>query len=159
MPQNVFCPVCRSPRKADLRDHLSAKTHVQILAVVMTLASSLLLLSGWPAAIKSLLFYLPLWGICEFVYGVRVREATKCPTCHFDPVLYRRDWRAARVKVEKKLGLSLEAYLKQVEERKAFIKKQIAKTKEPTNAPESSEIESKNEQLQQAVSNTQQTLF
>jgi hypothetical protein len=59
------------------------------------------------AALKSLVLYLPLWGIAEFFHGVRMREATKCTVCGFDPVLYRHDWWAARKIVEDRLNVTV----------------------------------------------------
>jgi len=36
----------------------------------------------------------------EWIQWLRVRDALRCRTCHFDPMLYRRDWKAARKQVE-----------------------------------------------------------
>jgi hypothetical protein len=71
---------------------------------ILALAAFCYLLKGWGLALRSLFFYLPLWASMEFAHWVRMRQATKCATCGFDPILYRKDWRAARRKVEERLG-------------------------------------------------------
>ncbi len=66
---------------------------------------------GATLALKTLYSYLPLWALAEFAHGIHLREMTKCRVCGFDPILYKRDWKAARIKVELKLN-ALSANLK-----------------------------------------------
>jgi hypothetical protein len=104
-----LCPVCRSPLGALPASKLGLKAYVQ-LALITTLicAATYFLLGSW-AATKASLVSLPLYMVAEWVHWLKLREALRCRTCDFDPMLYRRDWRAARRKVEVKMqGLSQE---------------------------------------------------
>lgn len=99
-----FCPVCRAPRKANFQDELPIRIHLRIAASVAVVSSISYLISGFELAWRTAFLYLPLWAVSEFMHWVRMREATKCQACGFDPILYKRDWRAARKQVENRLG-------------------------------------------------------
>jgi hypothetical protein len=85
------------------------KTHFQIFLITGILVGIVYLtLGGWSAS-KAILAYLPLWTVAEWVHWLRIREAARCRTCDFDPLLYRRDRKAARRRVEIRMqGLSEE---------------------------------------------------
>ena len=99
-----LCPVCRAPRKTELRDELSAQTHFKIASTTFAVSALSYLAGGWVYAWQALFLYLPLWAMAEFVHWVKMREAAKCKACGFDPILYKRDWKAARRKVEDRLN-------------------------------------------------------
>jgi hypothetical protein len=104
-----LCPVCRSTISKLPSAGLSFKTHFQIFLITGILAGIVYLTLGPWSAAKSLLTYLPLWTAAEWVHWLRIREAARCRTCDFDPLLYRRDWKAARRRVEMRMqGLSEE---------------------------------------------------
>jgi hypothetical protein len=44
-----------------------------------------------------------VWSVAEFVHWARIRQAAKCGTCDFDPILYQKNWKAARARVENRL--------------------------------------------------------
>lgn len=96
-----LCPVCRAPRDAELKDHISFLAHVRIAFLVgaLSLVFRLFGAAPWKAAV----FYLPLWAVAEFFHWARMREAAKCRTCDFDPILYRKNPLEARRRVEAKL--------------------------------------------------------
>lgn len=99
-----LCPVCRAPRKAQLKDDLPLSTHVRILSAVAALSSLSYLVGGWDLTWRTAFLYLPLWAISEFIHWVKMREAAKCHACAFDPILYQRDWRAARHLIENRMS-------------------------------------------------------
>jgi hypothetical protein len=99
-----LCPVCRAPRKTNLKDELPFSAHLRIGVTVISVSSICYLVSGLELAGRTAFLYLPLWAVSEFVHWVKMREAAKCSACGFDPVLYQRDWRAARSRVENRLG-------------------------------------------------------
>ncbi len=72
-------------------------------------------------------FYLPLWAIAEYLHGINMRNSLKCGVCHFDPLLYGRDWRAARGKVEQKLGESMKDITSRLDEKTRSEKDQREK--------------------------------
>lgn len=100
-----LCPVCRSPRKTELRDHISWHAHLQIALITFAASGVLYLWGGLSIAWRGVLFYLPQWAIAEFLHWARMREAAKCEACHFDPILYQKDPMAARRQVEAKLNI------------------------------------------------------
>ncbi len=102
MPQ-LICPVCQTPREGELRDRLSFKIHFQMIFASFTLAAVVYLFTGFEIALRCLAIYLPMLAVAEFIHGVKMRHATKCIVCHFDPILYIKDWRLARKNVEEKL--------------------------------------------------------
>jgi hypothetical protein len=136
MPR-YLCPVCRAPRREDLRDDLTFETHFKMAFTILALAAFCYLLKGWGLAFRSLFFYLPLWAGMEFVHWVRVRQATKCAACGFDPILYRKDWRAARRKVEARLGeLSTQLRARAEEQTKLEMKARSTPVSAPVRLPE-----------------------
>ena len=102
---DVLCPVCRSKRNVRLTDRLDFSTHIKLALCTIAGAGILYAFNGFEAALKAIVFYLPMWAVAEFIHGARMREAVKCEACDFDPFLYQRDWRAARARVEAKLTL------------------------------------------------------
>lgn len=78
--------------------------HLRIGLVTLGVVGACFFLAGPEIALKSVLFYLPLWGACEFVLAVKTRESARCRTCDFDPILYRQDPKKARALIEAKLG-------------------------------------------------------
>jgi hypothetical protein len=103
-----LCPVCRAPRKTQLKDDLPLSSHLKILSSVLALSSLSYLLGGWDLAWRACFLYLPFWAISEFIHWVKMREAAKCQACGFDPILYQKDWRAARHKIENRMGNVIE---------------------------------------------------
>ncbi len=99
----ALCPVCRAPRRENLKDSIGSLKHFQIALITLAICGIGFLIDGFPLAAKCLLFYLPFWAVADFLHGIQMREATKCPACGFDPVLYKRDWKAARAEVEVRL--------------------------------------------------------
>ena len=88
---------------------LSLKAYVQLVLITTVLCAAVYFTLGPWAAVKASLSFLPLWTLAEWVHWLKIREAFRCRTCDFDSMLYRRDWRAARRKVEIKMqGLSTE---------------------------------------------------
>ena len=86
---------------------LGLKAYVQLVLITMFICAATYFLLGPWAATKASLVFLPLWTLSEWVHWLKIREALRCRTCDFDPMLYRRDWRAARRQVEIKMqGLS-----------------------------------------------------
>jgi len=107
--KRYICPVCRSAIQDLPRSGLSVKAHLQIFLITGVLVGSIYLGMGPWSAAKAVLAYLPIWTIAEWVHWLRIREAARCRTCDFDPLLYRRDRKAARRRVEIKMqGLSEE---------------------------------------------------
>lgn len=96
--------MCRAPREADLTDRISARAHLQIGLITVALCGFLYWSSGPETAFKSVLFYLPMWAGAEFVHWARMREATICQVCGFDPVLYQKNPLEARRIVEERLN-------------------------------------------------------
>lgn len=99
-----ICPVCRSPRQANLQDKLPAMTHVRIAAGLGLMIGALILGGAGIWTLKLGLFYFPIWGVLELIHWSHQRQITKCGNCNFDPFLYQKDWRAARTAVELKLN-------------------------------------------------------
>jgi hypothetical protein len=99
-----LCPVCRAPFDRNLQSRLSGTTHLRLALITIALVAGTYALLGTEAAIKSAFFYIPLWGLTEFGHWVRMREAAQCRVCDFDPMLYQRDWRAARAKIETRMN-------------------------------------------------------
>jgi len=103
-----LCPVCRAPRKSDLKDDLPFSSHLKIFISVGTIVSLSYLVGSWDLAWRTAFLYLPFWAISEFIHWVKMREAAKCFACGFDPILYQRDWRAARHQIENRMGHVIE---------------------------------------------------
>jgi hypothetical protein len=103
MPSRYICPVCRCPRDVHLSDALSLSFHLRLITFLSALALVLWVWGGWEQAAVSVFLYLPIWSLAEFLHWARVRQAAKCSQCDFDPILYRKDWKAARLRVETKL--------------------------------------------------------
>lgn len=99
-----LCPVCRAPRNVELSDLLPATTHLRIGLITFAISGIGYLIGGPAVAWKLSVSYLPLWAGSEFFHWAKMREATKCLTCDFDPVLYQKNPMEARKRVEAKLG-------------------------------------------------------
>jgi hypothetical protein len=99
-----ICPVCRTPVSAPEMTSLNAGTHIRLMLVTLAVAGGITFVAGTQAGLKSLLFYLVFWAAAELWKGLSVRDKTRCTVCDFDPMLYQRDWRAARRQVETKLS-------------------------------------------------------
>ena len=95
-----LCAVCRSKLPQVPSRTLPLKTHIQIISATAAFVAVAGLAFGTWAAVKAALIYLPIIMLAEWVQWLRIREAVRCKTCHFDPMLYRRNWRAARKQVE-----------------------------------------------------------
>lgn len=95
-----ICPVCRSSIKELPKAGLSFKAHFQLILITGVLAGLVYLSIGIWGAAKAILAYLPLWTLAEWVQWLKIREAARCQVCDFDPLLYHRDWKAARRRVE-----------------------------------------------------------
>ena len=102
-----ICPVCRAPKKLRMSARLTITTHVRVALITLAVAAATYFVFGPESGLKSLALYLPLWAICEFVQGVRLRESARCNACGFDPHLYRTDRKAARTQVEARLNESM----------------------------------------------------
>jgi hypothetical protein len=87
-----------------LTDTLPWGVHFKILSFVLALIGLIYLAQGLGLALRSTVIYLPIWACAEFFHWVRMRERAKCRVCSFDPVLYKKDWRAARARVEARLS-------------------------------------------------------
>jgi hypothetical protein len=86
---------------------LSLKAYVQIILITTVICAGAYFALGPWAGVKASLSFLPLWTAAEWGHWLRIREALRCRVCDFDSMLYRRDWKAARRKVEIKMqGLS-----------------------------------------------------
>lgn len=103
MKSLAICPVCRAPRNEKLTDNISPYRHLQLLLITLAICGLGYLIGGLPLALKLVIVYLPFWAVADYFHGIQMRKATQCPTCNFDPVLYRRDWKAARDQVEARL--------------------------------------------------------
>jgi hypothetical protein len=79
-------------------------THVRIATSLVGLIGALLLGGAGPWAFRLAMLYLPIWAVLEFAHWAEQKAQTKCRTCDFDPFLYQKDWRAARVAVELRLN-------------------------------------------------------
>lgn len=94
----------------------------------------LVLLVHWWKGIESAsrvaFFYLPLWAFAEYLHGVRMRHSVKCEVCDFDPLLYKKDWRAARKIVEEKLNAHMGTITKQLNDRATQEREQRPKPPE-----------------------------
>ena len=101
----IFCPVCQTSRNIELKDRLSWKMHFQMTVATVTFSSVVYLFTSVEIALRCLIVYLPIWAAAEFIHGVKMRQATKCEVCSFDPILYMRDWKAARKSVEDRLNI------------------------------------------------------
>jgi hypothetical protein len=123
MDRTYLCPVCRSARETDLSDGLSWGTHFKITLTTIFVTGLLYFYDGLPLAWRGVLLYLPLWAGAEFIHWVRMREAAKCRTCDFDPVLYRRNPAEARRRVEAKLNVFVDDLKQQIGARRALYQK------------------------------------
>lgn len=85
---------------------------------------------GMESASRVAFFYLPLWAFAEYLHGVRMRHSVKCEVCDFDPLLYKKDWRAARKIVEEKLNVHMGTITKQLNDRAAQEREQRPKPPE-----------------------------
>lgn len=122
-----LCPVCRAPRNTDLRDHISGRTHLQIALITLACIAVLYFIGGPQIGWKGILFYLPMWAGSEFFHWAKMREATKCRSCDFDPVLYQRDPLAARRQVEAKLNVFVDDLKLRLQQKSPlYIKNQAA---------------------------------
>lgn len=99
-----ICPVCRAQRDVDLSDHIPISTHLKILLSVVFFVVTAWLLRGAVLAVKLAFLYIPLWALAEFFHWSKVRRDSRCPHCHFDPILYQKDWKAARIIIETRLN-------------------------------------------------------
>lgn len=107
------------------------------MITIVLCAAVYLALGPW-AALKATLGYLPLWTAAEWLHWLQLREALRCKVCDFDSMLYRRDWRAARRRVEIKMqGLSDEM---QARIQKEITRIQNARPNATNKAPEKSPL-------------------
>ena len=94
---HFFCPLCQYHQSTNTIQRVQWKHHAQLV-----LATVSIMLLTWPYfGLKSLSFYLVLWAAFEFFYRARKREALVCQSCGFDPFLYMRDRKKARLSLKK----------------------------------------------------------
>ncbi len=98
-----LCPVCRAPMNRDLSPRIPFIRHFQIALLTTSLVGLVYLLIGPYAAMKASIVYFPIWAVFEFLHWVQMREALNCKVCDFDPMLYQRDWKRARARIEQKM--------------------------------------------------------
>jgi len=92
----AYCPLCSKEINFRLPKRPTPR-HVFQVAFTSLLAVWLL----WPwLGIKGVVVFIPLWGAFEFIFRVLKRQQVVCTHCGFDPVLYKRDRKLARQKVE-----------------------------------------------------------
>ena len=122
---NTFlCPVCRSELRRPIRDALPLAIHAKLLLTTSVLVLGVHWWKGLESASRVVFFYLPLWAFAEYLHGVRMRHSVQCEVCDFDPLLYKKDWRAARKRVEEKLSGHMATLTKELSE-KAQQERQI----------------------------------
>ncbi len=127
MKTRFLCPVCSQPLNRELADHLSWSFHLRVGFGVLAICMVAYLFSGLDLAFKLVFLYLPVWAGAEFIQAAKTRKLAQCTVCDFDPLLYSKDWKAARSRVEQKLsGLSLE--------RSTLIREHTAKMVQNRNA-------------------------
>jgi hypothetical protein len=130
-----LCPVCRSSTKAAPQTGLNFKSHLQILFITAFLvATTYYLIGPWGAA-KATLAYLPIWTLAEWVHWLKVREALRCRVCDFDPMLYQRDWRMARKKIEIRMLKLSEELQERIQQRIVEIQAQRPQKNPEQTAP------------------------
>lgn len=89
---HFFCPLCHYHQSTNTVQSIHWKHHLQI--VVLTATS---MLFAWPVfGLKGASLYLFFWGLFEFGYRTRKRQALICRSCGFDPFLYKQDMARAR---------------------------------------------------------------
>ncbi len=130
-----MCPVCRSPLSLNVPARLPLMTHFRLALFVGGGAYVLSFFVSLEASLKSLVFYFPLWGLAELVHSARWRESLKCGACAFDPQLYHRDWRAARARVEARLGAEQAKLVEAIGERSAKLRQRAPSATAPKEAP------------------------
>lgn len=115
---SYLCPVCKAPRSLPLKNNIGWASHFKIFVTTLAIAAIVFLFLGWAAAIKSSIVYLILWAFVEFSHWVKMRGLAKCTVCHFDPILYKQDWKKAREEIEKCLQTRLTEI--QIERKKLY---------------------------------------
>lgn len=90
-----FCPLCHNHQVTSISSKLNWREHARIMALTLALTFVLWeILAG-----ATLLAYMVIWAVYEFVHRTRKRTALVCRTCGFDPFLYKQDVQKARVAV------------------------------------------------------------
>lgn len=115
---DYLCPVCRTPIRKDVRNRPSIWFHLRLMFGLGILMGIAYLVDPGLWVLKFLPFYLPVWACAEFFHFLQLRVDLNCPTCDFDPVLYRHQWREARGKVEKKLKTLEARYMEEITARR-----------------------------------------
>jgi hypothetical protein len=91
-----FCPICKSERRSFYWPSPRPRHYAMVAVAGAVLAGGV-----WPwTGFKGLFLALPLWAAFEFIYRAKARQSLVCPSCGFDPYLYKHDVKLARKKVE-----------------------------------------------------------
>lgn len=106
-------------------------THLRLSLLSLSLMGLAYVGLGPTAAAKAAFVYFPLWGLTEFVHWVKVREDARCRICDFDPLLYHRDWRAARMRIETRMN----QLSKEMQERIQAKVRQLEAQRTPPSPP------------------------
>lgn len=93
---SFICPLCASPRKLPCQPRPTLRHYVQI---ALTAAFFTLVTWSW-FDWKGIVSFVPMWTVFEALYRGRVRAASHCPHCGFDPYLYLVDVKRARSEIE-----------------------------------------------------------
>ncbi len=89
---HFFCPLCHHHQSTNTIRRVSWRHVGQLL--LLTVATVLV---AWPSfGVKGLSLFFLYWGIFEFAYRFRKRQALICQSCGFDPFLYKQDVQKAR---------------------------------------------------------------
>lgn len=94
---HFVCPLCQYPQGTNTIRRVTWRNHLQL--AVLTAACVVL---AWPLfGGKGVALYFLFWGIFEFAFRLRKRQALVCQSCGFDPFLYKQDVKRAREALRK----------------------------------------------------------
>lgn len=94
--RECFCALCRTPRKLYYSKNLSLFNYFQILFLGFFLTWVLFPYFG----VKGIGFLPLIWILFESIHKSLYRKELICPTCGFDPKMYRKNVKFAREKVQ-----------------------------------------------------------
>jgi rubredoxin len=95
-----YCPVCKIERRSFYWPSPRRKHYFALFILAFFMTSLVGFFFGPSSAAKSIFLILPIWALFEFFYRAKARQSLICPSCGFDPYLYKYDVQLAREKVK-----------------------------------------------------------
>lgn len=122
---HFFCPLCHHHQSTNTIKRVSAKNLAQLMLLTLTTA-----FVSWPIfGFKGLSLFFVYWGVFEFVYRLRKRQALVCESCGFDPFLYKQDVKKARTALK-------QHWEKRIQNENLFAGKKLKNYQtQPVNSP------------------------